>query len=111
MQIYISIVARDIINLSIGKLGSKESTCNAGDMGSIPGLGRSSGEGNGNPLQCSCLGIHGQRSLAGYRLWGHKRVGCNLATKQFILIISILSPLLSAIFVNLLCVNFLCFQL
>ena len=28
---------------------------NAGDLGSIPGLGRSSGEGNGNPLQCSCL--------------------------------------------------------
>ena len=29
---------------------------NAGDMGSIPGLGRSHGEGNGNPLQYSCLG-------------------------------------------------------
>ena len=33
----------------------KESTCNVGDLGSIPGLGRSPGEGNGNPLQCSCL--------------------------------------------------------
>ena len=33
----------------------KESACNAGDLGSIPGLGRSLGEGNGNPLQCSCL--------------------------------------------------------
>ena len=33
----------------------KESACNAGDLGSIPGLGRSSGEGNGNPLQYSCL--------------------------------------------------------
>ena len=31
------------------------SACNAGDLGSIPGLGRSSGEGNGNPLQYSCL--------------------------------------------------------
>ena len=31
-------------------LSSKESTCQTGDMGSIPGLGRSSGEGNGNPL-------------------------------------------------------------
>ena len=29
--------------------------CNAGDLGSIPGLGRSPREGNGNPLQCSCL--------------------------------------------------------
>ena len=28
----------------------------SGDSGSIPGLGRSPGEGNGNPLQCSCLG-------------------------------------------------------
>ena len=34
----------------------KESTCNAGDLGSIPGLGRSPGEGNANPLQYSCLG-------------------------------------------------------
>ena len=35
---------------------SKESACNAGDPGSIPGLGRSPGEGNGNPCQYSCLG-------------------------------------------------------
>ena len=33
----------------------KESACNAGDPGLIPGSGRSSGEGNGNPLQYSCL--------------------------------------------------------
>ena len=33
----------------------KESACNAGDPGSTPGLRRSSGEGNGNPLQYSCL--------------------------------------------------------
>ena len=32
-----------------------ESACNAGDLGSIPGSGRSPGEGNGNPLQYSCL--------------------------------------------------------
>ena len=37
-------------------LNNKESTCNAGDSGLIPGLGRFSGEGNGNPLQYSCLG-------------------------------------------------------
>ena len=36
-------------------LSGKESACNVGDVGSIPGLGRSPGEGNGNPLQCSCL--------------------------------------------------------
>ena len=34
----------------------KESACNAGDTDSIPGSGRSPGEGNGNPLQYSCLG-------------------------------------------------------
>ena len=34
----------------------KNSPINAGDSGSVPGLGRSHGEGNGNPLQCSCLG-------------------------------------------------------
>ena len=33
----------------------KASACNVGDLGSIPGLGRSPGEGNGNPLQYSCL--------------------------------------------------------
>ena len=36
-------------------LNGKESACNVGDQGSIPGLGRSSGEGNGRPLQYACL--------------------------------------------------------
>ena len=38
-----------------GGSDSKVSACSAGDLGSIPGLGRSPGEGNGNPLQYSCL--------------------------------------------------------
>ena len=38
-----------------GGSDSEESTCNAGDPGSVPGSGRSSGEGNGYPLQYSCL--------------------------------------------------------
>ena len=38
-----------------GGLEDKESSCNAGDLGLIPGLGRSPGAGNGNPLQYSCL--------------------------------------------------------
>ena len=38
-----------------GGSDSEESACNARDMGSIPGLGRSPGEGNGNPLQDCCL--------------------------------------------------------
>ena len=38
-----------------GGSDGKEFACNAGDLSSIPGSGRSSGEGNGNPLQYSCL--------------------------------------------------------
>ena len=81
----------------------KESTCDAGDLGSIPGLGRSPGEVKGYPLQYSGLensmdyivhGVaksrtplsnfhfpifllgksHGQRSLRGYSPWGHKEL-------------------------------------
>ena len=64
----------------------------AGDMGLIPGLGRSSGEGNGNLLQYSFFFFfssvflpgksHGQRSLVGYSPWDHKRIGHNIATTQ-----------------------------
>ena len=49
----------------------KEFACNEGDLGSIPGLGSSSGEGNGNSLYYSGKS-HGQRSLAGYSPWGCK---------------------------------------
>ena len=38
-----------------GDSDGKESACNVGDMGSIPGFQRFLGEGNGNPLQYSCL--------------------------------------------------------
>ena len=56
-----------------GGSNGKESTCNVGDLGSIPRLGRSPGGGHGNPLQDSCLEKpHGQGSLAGYSPWGHK---------------------------------------
>ena len=47
----------------------------SGDAGSIPGLGRSPGGGNDNPLQYSFLGkSHGQRSLVGYSPWDHKEL-------------------------------------
>ena len=52
---------------------NKKSTCNAGNLGSIPGLGRSLGGGHGNPPQYSCWeNPHGQRSLGGYNPWGPK---------------------------------------
>ena len=63
-------------------LCGKESTCQAGDACSISGSGRSPAEGNGNPLQYSCLeNLMNKRSLAGYSPWG-RRVGHNLVIKQ-----------------------------
>ena len=51
-------------------LRGKEYDCNVGDLGSVPGTGRSPGEGNGYPLPGE---FHGQRNLAGYSPWGHKQ--------------------------------------
>ena len=79
----------------------KESACNAGDVGSIPGLGRSPGGGHGNPLQYSCLeNPDGQRSLAGYSSRGCKGLymteqlsthvslweNCRLSTEELMLL-------------------------
>ena len=58
-----------------GSSDGKESTYNVGDLGLIPGLGRSPGGGQGNPLQYSCLeSPHRQRNLVGYSPWS-QRVG------------------------------------
>ena len=59
----------------------KESACNAGDPGSIPGSGRSPGEGNGNPLQYSCLENPMDRGAWQATAHGVTRVGHNLTTK------------------------------
>ena len=60
-------------------LSGKESTCRAGDVGSIPGSGISPGEGNGNPLQVTCLGNPMDRGV-----WsmGSQRVVHDLVTKH-----------------------------
>ena len=59
-----------------GSSAGKESACNTGNLGLIPGLGRALGGGHGNPLQYSCLeNPHGQRSLVGYSPWGSQTVG------------------------------------
>ena len=64
------------LSSSIGHLCSgKESTCNAGDLGSIPGSGRSSGEGNGNPLQYSCLENSRDGESGRLQSMGSQRVG------------------------------------
>ena len=59
----------------------KESACNAGDLSSIPGLGRSPGEGNGNPLQYSCLENPMDRGTWWATFHGVSRVRHDLATK------------------------------
>ena len=64
--------------VSLGSLvfqTSRASACNAGDLGSIPGLGRSLGGVHGSPLQYSCLeNPHEQRRLVGYSPRGHKEL-------------------------------------
>ena len=61
-----------LVGFSTGSVG-KESICNVGDLGLIPGLGRYPGEGNGNPLQYSCLeNPVDRKSLTGYSPWGCK---------------------------------------
>ena len=56
-----------------GGSDGKESACNAGDLGSVPGLGRSPGEGNVFSTPVFLPGkSHGQRSLEGFNSWGHK---------------------------------------
>ena len=59
----------------------KEPACNAGDPGLIPGLGRSPGEGNGKPLQDSCLGNPMNRGAWRAAVHGVTSVGHDLATK------------------------------
>ena len=64
---------QNINNTNPDDSDSKESACNAGDLGSNPGLERTPGEGNGNPLQYSFLeNPHVQRSLVGYSPWGRQ---------------------------------------
>ena len=60
----------------------KDLPVNAGDMGSIPGSRRSPGDRNGKPTPGFLPGkCHGQRSLAGYSSWGHKRARQDLVMK------------------------------
>ena len=70
--------SEDVLMLCMGSPGnsdSKASACSAGDPGLIPGSGRSPGEGNGSPLQCSCLRNPMGRGAWGLRSTGSQRVG------------------------------------
>ena len=71
-QLVIAIIIFIIMSFPGGSDG-KQSTCNAGDLGLIPVLGRSPGGEHGHQLQYSCLeNLHGQRILVGYNPWGCK---------------------------------------
>ena len=85
MQIIVVVNMKDVKNNLAGFPGGsdgKESACNAGDPGSIPGLGRSPGEGNCTPLQHFCLGNPMDRGAWQATFMGRKRVRHDLATKQ-----------------------------
>ena len=82
----------------------KESACNAGDLGSIPGLGRSHGRGHGNPLQYSCLENSMAEEPGGLHPIGAQRVKHNrselASTYLYFLLSSIIVPLSSNIHLN-----------
>ena len=69
-------------NSKLGGSVGKESACSAGDLGLIPGSGRSPGEGNGNPLEQSCLENPMDKGAWQATVHGDARVGHNLATKE-----------------------------
>ena len=65
-----------------GGSDGRVSSYNAGDLGSIPGSGRSPGEGNGNPLQYSCLGNSMDRG-AWQAPWGRKELTTEQLTQAW----------------------------
>ena len=60
----------------------KESACNAGDLGLIPGLGKDPGRGHGNPLQYSCLENPHGKGAWWAKFMGSQRVGHDRVTKH-----------------------------
>ena len=69
-----------------GGSDGKASAYNPGDLGSIPGSGRYPGEGNGSPLQDSCLRITWTEEASGYGPWGYKELD---TTERLILLYKI----------------------
>ena len=69
-----------LLCIALSSVG-KESAYNAGDLGLIPGLGRPPGEGNGDPLQYTCLENPMDRGAWWATVHGVARVGYYLATK------------------------------
>ena len=72
-----------------GGSDGKGPACNAKDLSSVPGLGRSPGEGNGNLLQYSCLENPRTEEPGGLQFMGSQRVGHDLVTNTFTLLLLI----------------------
>ena len=77
------ITCHNLTGSSPGSSNDKESACNEGDMGSIAGSARSSGEGNGYQLHYSCLGNPMDRGPGGLQPLGLQRVRHDWATNTF----------------------------
>ena len=73
-------------SVSIESACNAGGVCNVGDLGLIPGSGRSSTKGNGNPLQCTCLGNPMDRGAWGDTIHGITRVGHYIVTSDIILL-------------------------
>ena len=71
MSLLYNMLSRLVITSLVAQV-IKVSACSAGDTGSIPGLGRSPGEGNGNPFQSSCL--ENPMDGGAYSSQGHKEL-------------------------------------
>ena len=80
LQSFLELICHVFIWASLW-LSSKESACNTRDAGSVPGSGRSPEEGNGNPLQYSCLDNPMDRGAWWATVHGVTRVRHDLATK------------------------------
>ena len=70
LKLYFAKHSARLSNGKHGWLNGKESDCNAGDTGSVPGSGRSPEKGNENPLQYFCLGNPMDCSSSGYSVHG-----------------------------------------
>ena len=110
--IFWSLIPCQLLHLQVGFPGGSEvkaSACNAGDLGSIPGLGRSPGEGNGNPLQYYCLENPMDRGAWWIILHGVTKSLTQLKDFTFFLFflshLRILSPFLRVVFSSCLLTN------
>ena len=75
-------MGRLVVEIFRGGSDGKESACSVGDLGSIPKSGRSPREGNGNPLQYSCLETMDRGAWKATVHGVHKRIRHDLATIQ-----------------------------